>query len=94
MKTKRDIPHQVDAVVRWLFFGALNPTTTTRLWRVTYGGWNGSRFKCFWFKKNAIKFAEIQNDLFVNLENELTGKCIRIRDNPKKVQPPIRYISI
>lgn len=69
--------------IRWLFTDALNPASTLRLWRVDCGGWHSGRFENFWFKRNAIKYAEEQNDLFVSVHNNVTNESIRFREPPK-----------
>ena len=69
----------------------LRPYMTTKKWTVSCGDWNGGWFKSFWKFDNAVEHARQQTDLFVDIENEMTGESIRVRDNPDKVMPPIRY---
>lgn len=82
----------IKKILKWLFSSALNITIMTRLWRVSYGGWNDGEFRCFWFLKNALRFIETKKDLFVILENEITNKIINIRSNPQNIPPPIIYL--
>jgi hypothetical protein len=69
--------------IRWLFTHALNPGSTLRLWRVDCGGWHSGRFENFWMKRNAIKYAEKQPDLFVSVHNNWTNESIRFREPSK-----------
>lgn len=70
----------------------LKPAYTTKKWTVDYGSWSSGRFKSFWFKGEAMEFAKKRRAqrraLFVHIKNEITGKKIKIRDNPDDVEPP------
>ncbi len=50
----------------------LDPTITTRFWTVSLMGWSRGTFQSFWFKKNALKYAEESKNaaVFVKLKNE------------------------
>jgi len=66
----------------------INPTTTIRLWTAEGMDWSGGRFKSFWLKRNALKVVEEFKEwyLFVDLICELTGKTVRLKDNPDNVE--------
>ena len=73
----------------------LNPNRGSRkLWTVSSSGWYGGSFESFWKLEDAIRYAKKENDLFVDIENEITGEDIRVRNNPDKVKPPIRYAYV
>lgn len=62
-------------------------------WQVDILNWDGGYFKRFWFKRNALRWANEQDDLFIDLNNLWSGKRERLVDNPDDVRPPIRYIT-
>ena len=50
-------------------------------YEVTLSGWYGGEFKKFWFKKNALKYANANMDwLWVDLENLWTGERTRLKE--------------
>lgn len=79
----------INNVLYFLKCTFLEPAIITKKWTVDYGGWNGGRFESFWSKEKALEFARERKELFVDLENEMTGERIRIRDNPDNIKPPI-----
>lgn len=48
----------------------LDPGDCTRRYSVSYGDYNGGMFKCFWFKRNAIKFAKSRYEQFVDIYDD------------------------
>jgi len=68
----------------------IDPGSTTRLWTVDGTDWYSGKFKSFWLKRNALKKVEEFKKIFlyVDLINELTGKKVRIKDNPERIDPP------
>jgi hypothetical protein len=80
---------------RWLG-DALDPTVMMRRYTVHCLDWNGGRFRCFWFRSSAEWYAERVPSgwLFIDIEDDLTGRSIRVRNNPDKIAPPVRYINL
>ena len=62
---------------------ALDPTTTIKLWTVSLMGWSRGTFKSFWFKKNALKYADENKDsaIFVKLKDESTNNEENLYDH-------------
>lgn len=69
----------------------IRPYQTIKKWTVSSGGWGGGHFRSFWKFDEAVEYAQKQTGLFIDIKNEITGEGVRVRDNPDKVKPPIRY---
>ena len=69
---------------------ALNPGITTRFWRVEFNNWSGGSFESFWFKKNALKYAEENKDaaVFIDVVDELNETQERLYDNSAENPAP------
>lgn len=63
----------------------LDPSCTYKKWKVDVMSYGGGHFKSFWFKKNALKYANGYKGgaLFVDLVNNITEQSTRIND-PRK----------
>jgi len=71
-------------------WGIIDPANTTRLWTVDGTDWYSGMFRSFWLKRNALKKAEEfkKTFLYVDVINELTGRKIRVKNNPERIHPP------
>ncbi len=80
------------------FFMVIDTRTTRKVWTIVFTNWNWktSWFKSFWFKKNAMKYFEKHkiNWIFIDIRNEITGKIEILKDDPRKIVAPTRYVSM
>lgn len=75
-------------------WNVLDPSCTYKKWRVDIGTLCGGKFKSFWFKKNALKYANVYkgSSCWVDLINNITEKSIRINDpNSGKKDPNCKH---
>ena len=74
----------------------IDPRTIIRLWTVHCRDYDGGVFHSFWLKRNALQFAKAQSPrwLFIDLENEWTGRSVRLRDNPENIRPLPRSVHL
>ncbi|GAI05256.1 unnamed protein product, partial [marine sediment metagenome] len=58
----------------------LDPSCTYKKWRVDVDSYSGGHFKNFWFKKNALEYANRYKGgiLWVTLINNITEQSIKI----------------
>lgn len=68
----------------------LDPGCTYKKWKVNVSSYSSGHFKNFWFKKNALKYANGYKDsqYWVDLENNITEKSVRINDPQAKKKDP------
>ena len=58
----------------------LNPFDCTKRYEVDYGGWNGGKFKTFWFFRNALKFAQSCKEDFVSIQDEKNLTSLTLKE--------------